>query len=659
MTGPAERRRVVIRGVRPEIDGGRFAIKRIAGEGVHVEADVFTDGHDRLRCVLRHRPDSSPEWTEVEMRSLGNDRWVGGFAAGAPGRHRYGIVAWIDPFGAWAERLAARLAAGQDPASELLVGQRMVSDAAGRASGADAATLRECARKIADPVRGPGLAASEDLARLMREYDDRTGASIYEKELPLVVDRERARFSAWYEMFPRSAGQPERHGTLADVVTRLPLIAHMGFDVLYLPPIHPIGDAHRRGPNNTGTPSASDVGSPWAIGASTGGHDAVHPRLGTIDDLRELVAAAARAGIDVALDLAFQCSPDHPYVREHPEWFRHRPDGTIQNAENPPKRYLDIYPFDFDTEDRRGLWGELLRVVRFWIAQGIRVFRVDNPHTKPFAFWEWLIGEVKTREPDVIFLSEAFTRPKVMYHLAKLGFTQSYTYFAWRNTKAEIVAYFTELAQTDVREHFRANLWPNTPDILTEQLQHGGRAAFIARLTLAATLGASYGIYGPAFELGESRAVRHGSEEYLDSEKYQIRVWDWDERAGIRDIVTRLNRIRHEHPALQGDRSLRFHHTDSDMIVAYSKRDAERGDTVLVVVNLDPHHTQAGFVDLALADLGLGTGDSYQVHDLLSGGRYLWRGSRNYVELDPRTLPAHVFAVRRKVRTERDFDYYE
>ena len=659
--GVCGRCRVVIDAVQPRVDaadGGRFAVKRVAGERLAVEAHVFADGHERLRCVLQHRADPGTEWRELEMLPILNDRWVGEIACGALGRYAYRVMAWIDPFATWSARLSRRAAAGEDLASELRVGAALVREAAERAGAAERKILIAFAGQLADPDGGAALAADPKLVRLMRHHDPRAHATTLPYDVPFVVERERSRFSSWYELFPRSAATADRHGTLADVRARLPLIERMGFDVLYLPPIHPIGTTDRRGPNNTPATGGDHVGSPWAIGAAEGGHDAVHPALGTHDDLRALVSDARARGIDVALDLAFQCSPDHPYVREHPQWFRRRPDGTIQFAENPPKKYRDIYPFDFETEDWQALWAELLRVTLFWVDHGIRAFRVDNPHTKPFAFWEWLIGQVKAKQPDVIFLSEAFTRPKVMYRLAKLGFSQSYTYFAWRTTKAELTEYFTELTRTPVREYFRPNLWPNTPDILTEQLQFVGRSAFVSRLVLAATLGASYGIYGPAFELGEHRAAEPGSEEYLDSEKYQRRSWDWNEDAGIRAIVTLVNRIRRENRALQADTTLRFHATDGDALIAYSKCGPDGEGAILTVVDLDPHHPQAGIVELDLAELGIGEDESFQVHDLLGGERFIWHGRRNRVELHP-DRPAHVFAVRRRVRTERDFDYYE
>ncbi len=634
-------------------------MKRVVGETLSVEADVLADGHEHLRCVVQHRPAGGATWSETEMRALGNDRWRADLAFPAVGRYAYRLAAWIDRFATWSDELAKRAAAGEDLTAELGTGARIVRAAADAASGGDREALLAHAERLAAGRDGATAASEPDLVALMRRYDPRPHVTTPPSEVPVTVERERARFSTWYELFPRSAGPAERHGTLADVRLRLPLVERMGFDVLYLPPIHPIGTTERRGPNNTASHDARDTGSPWAIGAPAGGHDAIHPELGTLDDLRALVADARGRGIDVALDLAFQCSPDHPYVRDHPQWFRRRPDGTVRYAENPPKKYRDVYPFDFETEDWRALWDELLRVTLFWVEQGIRVFRADNPHTKPFAFWEWLIDRVRAACPEVIFLSEAFTRPKVMYRLAKLGFTQSYTYFAWRTSKRELERYFTELTRTPVREFFRPNLWPNTPDVLTEQLQFGGRPAFVTRVVLAATLGASYGIYGPAFELVEQRAVAPGSEEYLDSEKYQRRAWDWGERSGIREVIALLNRIRRANPALQTDRGLRFHATDNEALIAYSKRSADGANVILTVVNLDPHHAQAGFVECDLAELGLDTDDAFQVHDLLGGGRYLWRGARNHVDLRPDGLPAHVFTVRRRTRTERDFDYYE
>jgi starch synthase (maltosyl-transferring) len=626
---------------------------------VVVEADVFADGHDALFCVLLYRFEDS-DWSEVPMTPLVNDRWRGTFAVTKIGRYEYTMQAWIDRFTSWARDLAKRIDANQDVRIDLLIGAALVEEAGRRAAGPDAERLRRYATALREGARDeqePPVPAG--LPELMHRYADRRFATTYDKTLAVVVDRERARFSAWYEMFPRSCAPiPGHHGTLADCLQRLPYVAALGFDVVYLPPIHPIGRTHRKGKNNAVTAGPGDPGSPWAIGSEAGGHKAVHPELGTLDDFQGLVERAAQHGIEVALDLAFQCSADHPYVREHPEWFRHRPDGTVQYAENPPKKYQDIYPFDFETDAWRELWTELKSIVDFWVAQGVRIFRVDNPHTKPFAFWEWLIGEVKREHPDVLFLSEAFTRPKVMYHLSKLGFTQSYTYFAWRNTRAELIGYFTELTQTPVREHFRPHLWTNTPDILTEYLQLGGRPAFMARLVLAATLGAGYGIYGPAFELCAHRPKEAGSEEYLDSEKYELKHWDVNRPDSLKELIALVNRIRRDNPALHGDWSLRFHDADNEQLICYSKRTDDAANVVLIIVNLDPHHVQFGWTALDLEALGLDPAQPYQVHDLLTDTRYLWQGARNYVELDPQKIPAHIFRVRRRVRTEHQFEYY-
>lgn len=655
--------RVVIENVRPRVDGGRFPAKRCLGDRVEVTADIHADGHEVLRAVVRWRAEGETEWREVPMDGLPNDVWRGSFPAGRLGLHEISVEAWVDRFRSWRRDLEKRAAAGQhdDVAVELRTGARIVAEAYARARGEDRKALSEAAAALEDdtaPVEGRvAIALDPELSDRMDRHADRRPADHLETPLRVEIDPPLARFSAWYEMFPRSSwGDVEGHGTLRDAVSRLDEIAAMGFDVLYLPPIHPIGRRNRKGPNNATTSSPGDPGSPWAIGAKEGGHTAVHPDLGTVEDLARLVEAARGKGVEVALDLAFQCAPDHPWVAEHPGWFRHRADGTIRYAENPPKKYQDIYPLDFECEDWKGLWEALRGVVAFWIERGVRVFRVDNPHTKPYAFWEWLLGEIRRERPDVIFLSEAFTRPKVMARLAKVGFHQSYTYFTWRNTAREIEAYLTDLTRSDLAEFFRPNFWPNTPDILPEFLQAGGPAAFRLRLVLAATLSPSYGIYGPAFELCEAAPLAPGKEEYLDSEKYEIKRWDLARARPIRALATRLNRIRRENPALQTMEGLRFHETDREEILAYSRRDAAGENLIVVVANLDPHHRHAGHV--TLDGLGLETGGSYQVHDLLGDARFLWSGARNFIELDPSTAPAHVFRVRRRVRTERDFDYW-
>jgi starch synthase (maltosyl-transferring) len=645
-------RRVVIEHLEPEIDGGKFPIKRILGERVRVLADIYADGHDALRAALLHRGPHDVGWLEEEMHLIENDRWEGSFPLEVLGRHLYTVLAWIDEFQSWSVDLKKRADAGQDISVDVLVGAGIVQAAADRASGADSKLLSDTSRQLreaakGDPTSALRIAQSPDLGRLVNQNRDVTVDSRYDRELAITVDPEKARFSAWYEVFPRSCTtDPRRHGTFRDCVDRLGYIAGMGFDILYLPPIHPIGRTERKGRNNFTSPMPEDVGSPWAIGAKEGGHKAIHAELGTLDDFKFLQGKARELGLDIALDIAFQCSPDHPYVRQHREWFRERPDGTVQYAENPPKKYQDIYPFNFESENAQELWEELKSIVLYWIDQGVRIFRVDNPHTKPFAFWEWLIADVKRDYPEVIFLSEAFTRPKVMYRLAKLGFTQSYTYFAWKNSSWELTQYFTELTQTAVSEFFRPNLWPNTPDILNAYLQKGGRPAFVSRLILAATLGASYGIYGPAFELFENRPVREGSEEYLDSEKYQIRMWDINNPNSLRDLITHVNGIRRSSPALQADKRLRFHPLDNPQLIAYSKTTDDSSDMILTVVNLDPHNTQSGWVNVRVEEFRLGSQESYQVHDLLTDVRYVWHGSRNYVQLDPSILPAHIFRVR-------------
>jgi starch synthase (maltosyl-transferring) len=655
--------RVIIDRVRPEIDGGQFPIKRTLGEKVKVRADILTDGHDAISGLLLFRHERSTRWRAALLEGFANDKWKASFKVAELGRYVYTVCAWLDRFKSWRRDLAKRLAAGQDVAVDLLTGAALVEEALPRAADSHRTWLADCAQALRSnrsPENRARLALNPALlARMERCPPDRTQMTLYPKALEVVVDPVKARFSAWYEMFPRSCSPtPGAHATFADCEARLPYVADMGFDVLYLPPIHPIGTTHRKGCNNSPVCEPGDPGSPWAIGAAEGGHTAIHPELGTLDDLRNFVSRARSHGLDIAMDLAFQCSPDHPYVREHPEWFRQRPDGSIQYAENPPKKYEDIYPLNFECAERRALMDELKRVALFWIEQGIRIFRVDNPHTKPFAFWEWLIGEVKRSHPEVIFLSEAFTRPKAMYRLAKLGFSQSYTYFAWRNTAWAIKKYFTELTQTDVAEFFRPNLWPNTPDILTEHLQTGGPAAFIARLVLSATLGANYGIYGPAFELCENRPRDPGSEEYLNSEKFEIRTWAIDSPGSLKDLIARVNRIRRDNPALQGDRSLRFHPVDNEQLICYSKHSADFSNVILTVVNLDPHHTHSGWLELPISELGLDTDEPFQVHDLLSEARYLWYSPRNFIELNPQVMPAHIFRVRKKIRTEHDFDYF-
>jgi starch synthase (maltosyl-transferring) len=608
--------------VKPQVDCGRYPVKRALGDEVLVEADVFTDGHDAVVAQLMFRAVGEGEWQTREMTFHGNDHWSASFRVEQLGRYEYTVRAWTDAFLTWQRDLAKRKEAGQDLSVDFLIGGALSCNPVLK----DAAQPAEERYRVAMALKPPPPGEAR--------------VKTYERTLAVVVDPVRARFSTWYELFPRSVRGDGKHASFRDLIAKLDDIREMGFDVLYLPPIHPIGMTERKGKNNTLQAGKDDVGSPWAIGAKEGGHKAVLPQLGTLADFDALVSEAKKRNISVALDIAFQCSPDHPYVREHPEWFRQRPDGTVQYAENPPKKYQDIYPFDFETPQWKSLWEELRSVFEFWIGHGVTVFRVDNPHTKAFEFWEWCIGELKAKHPEVIFLSEAFTRPRVMHKLAKLGFTQSYTYFTWRNTKWELQEYFTQLAQDESREYFRPNVWPNTPDILHEYLQHGGRPAFIVRAVLAATLAANYGMYGPAFELMEATPREPGSEEYLNSEKYEIKRWDTDRADSLRPLITRLNQIRHENAALQSDWSLRFHPTDNDQLLVFSK--AEKSNLILVAVNLDPRVQQAGHVDFDRAP-----GDSYALEDLIVSGNYRWHGRRNFIQLNPQTLPAHVFRVTR------------
>jgi starch synthase (maltosyl-transferring) len=656
--------RVIIEAIHPSIDCGAFPIKRTVGEDVVVEADVFAEGHDKLKAVLKYRPVGATDWLEVPMTALPyNDRWTASFAIREREDLEYTVEGWVDRFASWHYELTKKAEAGLDVASELLEGGELVGEAATRAGGKDAAWLKdrsEFLEKPGDQAERIKAGLDPELVKVMDRHPDRSRGFAHEPPLKVVVERERARFGAWYEMFPRSTSPvPGEHGTFKTTEARLPYVAGMGFDVLYLPPIHPIGRAFRKGPNNSLTPGPNDPGSPWAIGSPEGGHKSTHPELGTLADFDHLVGAARKLNLEIALDIAFQCSPDHPYVKEHPQWFRHRPDGTIKYAENPPKKYQDIYPIDFETEDWEALYAELRDVFLFWIDHGVTIFRVDNPHTKPFRFWDWVIGEVREKNPDVIFLAEAFTRPKLMLRLAKGGYPQSYSYFTWRNAKWAIEQYFTELTQTDSAETMRPNLFANTPDILNEYLQVGGRSSFQIRLVLAATLGTTYGIYGPPFEQCVGTPWKPGSEEYLDSEKYQVRHWDLDAPGNLVPFIARVNAIRKENPALHFFRSLRFVATDNDQVIAYLKTSPDKANAILAVVNLDPHHTQSAWVRVPIADLSLQPSEQYQVHDLISDARYLWTGESNFVQLDPHSCPAHIFRVRRKARTERDFDYFE
>lgn len=655
------RKRVVIENVKPEINSGRFPIKRVVGEKVIVTADIYSDGHDSISAKLLYRRQRDKEWREVPLKLIENDRWIGEFVVEKVGIYHYTLEGWVDHFKTWQWNLKKKWDAGHDLKVDLLIGAGHVEETSKRASSEDRKKLIRFAEVLkgkASIDKTVSVALSEELIELMDRYPDKRFAVSYGKELAVVVDREKALFSTWYELFPRSCTtETGRHGTFKDCEGLLPEIGRMGFDILYLPPIHPIGRTNRKGKNNVLQINTDDVGSPWAIGSRDGGHKAVHPQLGTLEDFERLVKKAKEFGIEIAMDLAFQCSPDHPYLKEHPKWFRWRPDGTVQFAENPPKKYEDIIPLNFETENWKELWEELKSIVLFWIEKGIRIFRLDNPHTKPFSFWKWLIKEIKKDYPDAIFLSEAFTRPKVMYCLAKLGFTQSYTYFAWRNTKRELIEYLTELTQTEVREYLRPNFWPNTPDILPEHLQYGGRPAFMIRLVLAATLSSNYGIYGPAFELCINEALP-GKEEYLNSEKYEIKRWDREKPGSLQDFIARVNRIRKENPALQTTRNLCFYEADNEALLFYGKITEDLSNMIMVVVNLDPFHIQSGWVRVPINELGIDPNQPYLVHDLLSDDKYIWQGEKNYVELNPQVLPANIFRVRKKLKREMDFDYF-
>jgi starch synthase (maltosyl-transferring) len=682
--------RVVLERLRPEIDAGRFPAKRTVGDRVSVTVDAFADGHDLIAGVLKYRHANAPSWIEVPLEEVGNDSWTASFMVSELGEYEYTAEAWIDRFGSWLKALTAKADAGQDVTSELLEGAPIVEDAVVRlkadfgqvrlkadttradttqvrlkadttradttqvrlkADTTQADTTEQRLLQIADLLRSDRpqlerIAAARDpqLRALMATRPDRSASTTYDRVLRLVVDPVRARFGAWYEMFPRSVTpDPARSGTFDEAAARLPDIAAMGFDVVYLPPVHPIGKTHRKGRNNSLTTEPGDPGSPWAIGSAEGGHTAIEPGLGTLHDFDRFVKTASRLGLEVALDIAFQASPDHPWVRQHPEWFRHRPDGSIKYAENPPKKYQDIYPFDFESRDWPSLWEELRNVFLFWIGHGVKIFRVDNPHTKPFRFWEWCLADIKRDHPDTIFLSEAFTRPKLMQRLAKAGFTQSYTYFTWRNSADELRAYLTELTQTDVAEYLRPNFFANTPDILHEYLQHGGRPAFEVRFILAATLAASYGIYS-GFELCENVPVRPGSEEYLDSEKYQIKPRNWNQPGNIKELIAQVNTVRREHPALHDNATLQFHLSNNNALLWFSK--SHDDDRVFVVANTTPALMQHGSVEMPLAELGIADDVPYLVEDLLDGATYTWRGAWNYVRLDPAERMAHIFVVR-------------
>ncbi len=644
------RKRVVISNARPQVEEGRFAARRAIGESVTFSADIIADGHDGVAASVIFRHDSSPLWQDLPMTHAGNDHWQARWVPDREGMYEYRFTGWTDHFTTWKKGLVKKFDANQDISVELRIGIEILKEAAGLAdSDYQLAFPRWIAalEQTADPEEAIDLALSDALQEAMSKirYTDRI--SVFDVTFRLEVERKKAGYSTWYELFPRSASEsPGSHGTFRDVIRLLPKVAKMGFDTLYFPPIHPIGELNRKGKNNSLVPALSDPGSPWAIGNRFGGHKAVHPELGTLDDFAELVAGARELGMEVAMDIAYQCAPDHPYVKEHPQWFKWRPDGTVQYAENPPKKYEDILPFDFETLDWQNLWQELKSVIDFWIEHGVNVFRIDNPHTKAFPFWEWMIGQVRKANPQVIFLAEAFTRPRVMERLAKIGFNQSYTYFTWRNSKWELEQYLYELTKTDQQYYFRPNFWPNTPDILPHHLVEGGENAHITRFILAATLSSNYGLYGPVYEYGINKP-HPGKEEYTDNEKYEIKHWDWDRYSRTREIITRVNRIRKTYPALQSTWNIEFNETNNDQVISYIKTAPNGGDSLIIAVNLDYYHTQGAHIKVPVHLLGIGYDQAYVVRDMLSGEKYKWHGEYNYVQMNPFEMPAHILKVER------------
>ena len=645
-------RPIVIQNVWPEIDGGRYPVKREVGDVLEVWADVFRDGHSLVAAILKVRPWNEEDWTEIpmELYNAGLDRWRTAVRLDLNTRYLYTIEAWTDVFATWQAEIVKKREAGQDVFLELQEGREIVAETGARAKGADKRRLKAVLADF-DCGKEPDLPMPGSVGAIMARCGDRADAVRYDRDLEVFVDRVRARYGAWYEMFHRSqCGEPGRGATFAECEERLPEIRNMGFDVVYLVPIHPIGEINRKGANNAETAKPGEPGSPYAIGSRLGGHRAVHPDLGTLDDFRHFVAETHRLGMEVALDFAIQCAPDHPWIREHPEWFRFRPDGTIRYAENPPKKYQDIVNVDFDCAEREALWRELRDVVLFWIDQGVRIFRVDNPHTKPVPFWEWLIRDVQERHPDVLFLAEAFTRPPMLHMLAKVGFSQSYCYFTWRNTKLELTEYLTELAHIEGREYLRPNFFTNTPDILPSFLQTGGRPAFVIRLVLAATLSPVYGIYN-GFELCEAEAVPR-REEYLNSEKYQYKVWDWNRPGNIKDIVTRVNEIRRQNTALHELETVSFHPAGDDNILFYGKMTPDRHNMVFVAVNLDPHNAHETDLEFPLFDMAIPEGENFVAEELLSGSQKVWRGARQRLRLHPQTNPAAIFRITRKTRDD-------
>ncbi|WP_413293179.1 maltotransferase domain-containing protein [Bdellovibrio sp. HCB185ZH] len=652
---------VVIDRVVPMIDAGRFAVKRYLNDDVKITAHLLVHGHDLPKGRVHVRHQSAMESVTYQLTAEYNDEWSASFKAEKLGRYICVVEACLDRFGTWKSDVLKKKTADQNISIDLQVGLHLLEalyqhiEEAGEKSvvSSHITQIKKWLQTKQDPDLNTLKSSLNDpvLVRAAQKVFKDESFVAFQSEVVFNIEPEIARFSSWYEFFPRSVvSSPLHHGTFKEAEQRLPYIHKMGFNVVYFPPIHPIGRSFRKGKNNNVTAQPGEVGSPWAIGAAEGGHKAILPELGTLQDFKSLVQKARGMGMEVAMDIAFQCAPDHPYVKEHPEWFKKRPDGTIQYAENPPKKYQDIYPFDFETPAWRELWQELLSVVQYWVNAGVKVFRVDNPHTKPFHFWEWLIANVRQEHPEVIFLSEAFTRPKIMQYLAKSGFSQSYTYFTWRNVKWELTEYMTELTQSEMKDYFGANFWPNTPDILHESLQTPNPAQYKARLVLAATLMSNYGIYGPAFELMESAPKAKGTEEYLDSEKYEVRVWNLESPNSLTPYISKVNQIRNTQKPLQQNRNFRFHPISNDQLIAYSK--TLGSEHIVTVVNLDAHGTQSGLLELPLLDWNIREDDNFDMEDLLTGTKYTWNGWRNFIELRS-DQPAHIFKVHIKSTTQQ------
>lgn len=642
------RKRVVITNLQPQVECGAFPAKVLLNKPLTISADIFADGHDEIAAALLFKHESERQWKEIPLTLINNDHWEATITPTQFGQYLFTVQGWIDHFTTWKKGLVKKKAAGQDLRVEWLIGAELLEGINTKDKKNKALLLEWVSRlraEDADSDALESLISGEDLASVVRQCSDKSLATKYDKTCRLDVEREKAGFSTWYELFPRSASEePGKHGTFKDVKRLLPRVAEMGFDVLYFPPIHPIGRVKRKGRNNSLTPTETDPGSPWAVGNELGGHKAIHPELGTLKDFKDLISAAKKLNIEIAMDIAFQCAPDHPWVKEHPQWFKWRPDGTVQYAENPPKKYEDILPLNFETEDWQALWNELKSVFDYWLQQGISIFRVDNPHTKSFHFWEWMVPAIRKEHPEAMFLAEAFTRPRLMERLAKVGYTQSYTYFTWRQTKEELEEYLTELTKTERRWYMRPNFWPNTPDILHEELAHGGENEHIIRLILAATLSSNYGLYGPVYEFGINEQFP-SKEEYIDNEKYEIKHWDWKRLTKIGEVMARVNHIRKENAALQDTYNIEFARTTNEQIICYVKRDAATNNTLIIVVNLDPWITQAGMVHIPMSILGLDNASSYNIKDLLSGDTYTWQSSENYVSLNPYEMPAHIFQV--------------